>query len=69
MKSLFDEKIKEFRDYKNLSQGDLANIFNVTRQTVSAWENGIQETDFSTLINLAKFFDVTVGQLLGVEEI
>ncbi len=62
----FDELIKELRKEKGLTQAELAVIFNVTKQTVSAWENGLQETDFETLEKLAKYFEVSVDYLLGL---
>lgn len=35
------EKIYSLRKSKNMSQEDLANVLNVSRQTVSKWETGL----------------------------
>lgn len=35
------EKIYNLRKEKNMSQEDLANILNVSRQTISKWETGL----------------------------
>lgn len=38
------EKIYKLRTEKNLSQGDLAEIVEVSRQSVSKWESGVSQT-------------------------
>ena len=55
MKNLFAKKLKELRQEKLLSQSDISKEFNVSKQTVSAWKKGLQETDFDTLIKIVKF--------------
>jgi len=51
-----------------ISQGTLAKLLNVKQQTISRYANGEREPGIDTLIEIAKIFDVTVGQLLGTEE-
>ena len=63
----FPERLKELRTEKNLTQTQLANIFNVDQTSIKNWENGINETDFKTLLKLAEFFDVSTDYLLGKE--
>ena len=63
----FAVRLKELRG--ELSQNQLAEVFNVKSQTISAWETGIQETDFDMLIKIAKYFDVSTDFLLGLAEI
>lgn len=62
------QRIQEFRKQRGMSQESLGEILGVSRQAVSKWEgdNGIPELD--TLIAMSRLFDITVGQLLGVEE-
>ena len=62
------QRIQELRKQQGLSQESLGEKLGVSRQAVSKWEgdNGIPELD--TLIAMSRLFDVTVGQLLGVEE-
>lgn len=62
-------KIKELRQEIGLSQAELAKIVNTTQKNISNWENGLNEPDFSALIQFAKYFGVSVDYLLGVEEI
>lgn len=44
------KKIIEIRKERNMTQEDFANIFHVTRQTVSNWENEKSYPDLQTLI-------------------
>lgn len=62
------QRIQELRKQRGMSQEALGDALGVSRQAVSKWEgdNGIPELD--TLIAMSRLFDVTVGQLLGVEE-
>lgn len=38
------KNIKKLRTEKNLTQDALAEKINVTRQTISSWENGVSQT-------------------------
>lgn len=68
MKNTFGSRIKELRESKGLSQIEFAKNFNVTKQTISAWEKNLQETDFNMLIEIALYFNVTTDYLLGIED-
>lgn len=61
----FAEILREERLNLGLNQVEFAKIFNVTKQTVSNWENGNRNPDSSTLSKLADYFGVTVDYLLG----
>lgn len=61
----FAEILREERLNLGLNQVEFAKIFNVTKQTVSNWENGNRNPDSNTLSKLADYFDVTVDYLLG----
>lgn len=69
MKNKFGSTLKQLRLEKGLSQRTFGEMMGVSNQTVSTWETGFREPDFDTLIKIAKYFNVTVGYLLGVEEI
>ena len=64
----FGKNLRVLRNEKNLSQTDLGNIFSVSRQTISSWESGQREPSIDTLVNIAKFFNVTTDYLLGTED-
>ena len=62
-----NEKLKQFRKARDLTQEQLADVFNVASQTVSRWETGTNCPDIEMLPALADFFEVTVDDLLGVD--
>jgi len=65
----FAEIIKELRKEKKLSQKQLSEKLGVSQSAIAKWEVSKTEPTASALLLLSKFFDVTVGQLLGSEEI
>ncbi len=62
------KKIMTMRNEKNLSQEQLAEKLNVTRQTISNWENGKFYPDIDSLVNLSKFFNVSLDVLLSYDD-
>lgn len=61
-------KIKELRAEKKLTQNDLANVLNVTQDSISLWEKGKRIPDTQYIIMLAIYFDVSADYLLGLED-
>ena len=59
-------RIADLRRAKGLTQGQLADIVGVSFQTISKWENGGAMPDITYLPVLAKYFDVSVDQLMGL---
>lgn len=59
------EKLQLLRKEKGLTQEELANVFNVTNQSVSKWENGLACPDISLLPEIAEYFKVSIDELLG----
>jgi len=47
--SAFASRLKELRNEKNLTQLQLAEIFNVSKTTICQWETCKQEPDFDKL--------------------
>ena len=47
----------------------LGEVVGLAESTISQYENGKRQPDNETLLRLGEFFDVTVGYLLGAEEI
>lgn len=70
MKSKFNERIKKLRVENGISQNKLAVALNVGRQTIVNWEIRGSEPNLTTLMYIAKFFNVTTDYLIGmVDEI
>ncbi|MGN1342397.1 MAG: helix-turn-helix domain-containing protein [Bacilli bacterium] len=59
------EKLKEIRKKFGLSQEQLADIINVSRQAITKWENNLGLPDVSNLQELSKVFGLTVDYLLN----
>lgn len=64
---MLNEQIKNLRLANHLTQVDLAKELNVTKQTVSNWENDNIQPSVDMLVKLADFFGVTTDYLLGRE--
>ncbi|WP_342536750.1 helix-turn-helix transcriptional regulator [Sporosarcina sp. FSL K6-3508] len=58
-----ENKIKEYRKKKGISQGGLADLCNVSRQTINAIENNKYDPSLQLAFNLAKTLGVTVDDL------
>lgn len=59
------KNIYELRTVKNLSQGDLADLLDVSRQSVSKWETDAAIPDLDKLIKMCDVFGVTLDELTG----
>ncbi len=58
------EKLFELRKAKNLSQEEVAEKLNVTRQTVSKWETNQSTPDFDKIVPLCELFEISTDELL-----
>ena len=61
---ILGEKIYKLRTKQGLSQGDLAEHLNVSRQSISKWETGGSTPDLDKLINMSQLFGVTLDELV-----
>ena len=60
----FNEKLLKLRKEKGLSQEELGMERQVSRQTISKWETGQSYPDFTRLVMLSDFFDMTLDELV-----
>ncbi len=58
------KKIVKIRKDNKMSQEDFAEQFDVTRQTISSWENSKSYPDIETLIRISNKFDISLDILL-----
>ncbi|MBR5239508.1 MAG: helix-turn-helix transcriptional regulator [Clostridia bacterium] len=65
----FGEKLQELRKKKGLTQEELAEKLYVSRTAVSKWESGRGYPNIESLKAIAKFFLVTVDELLSCNEV
>lgn len=61
------EKLFELRRAKNLTQDDVAEKLNVTRQTVSKWETNQSTPDFDKILPLCELYGISPNELLKGE--
>jgi len=54
-----------FRKMNGLSQSEVANKLNITRQAVSQWETKKSSPDIDKILDLAKLYNVDVKELLS----
>ncbi len=59
------QKLKEIRKRFELSQEQLAEIMNISRQAITKWENDGGLPDINNLQELSKIFGITVDYLLN----
>ena len=65
----FHEKLQELRKSRSLTQEELAEALFVSRTAVSKWESGRGYPGIESLKEIARFFSVTVDELICPEEI
>ena len=61
----FSEKLLSLRKQKGMSQEELADKLNVTRQTVSKWELDQTVPDMNKLVEISKLFEISLDELTG----
>ena len=62
------EQLYELRKGKNLSQEEVADKLNVTRQTISKWETNQSTPDFDKIKPLCELYEITADELLTGEK-
>ena len=61
-------KIKEFRKIRNLTQEELAQSMEVTRQTIISLENGKYDASLKLAYKIASFFEVSIEEIFLFQE-
>ena len=61
------QKIFELRNEQKMSQGDLAEKLNVSRQSISKWETDASVPELDKLIMLSDLFHITIDELVKDE--
>lgn len=65
----FNEKLQELRKQKGLTQEELAETLYVSRTAVSKWESGRGYPNIESMKAIAKFFGITIDELLSGDEL
>lgn len=59
--------IKQARKLKGLTQKQVANIFHMTQQQYSRFENGVYELNYSQIIEICKLFCITPNEIFDFD--
>ena len=62
------ENIYRLRTERNMSQGDFAEALEVSRQSVSKWENNTAVPELEKLMKIAELFGITLDELVSGEK-
>ncbi len=62
---MLNERIRQLREARGMTQVELAAKLCVTKQAVSNWENNNIQPSVETVVALSDFFGVSVDDLLG----
>ena len=65
----FNEKLQELRKQKGITQEELAESLYVSRTAISKWESGRGYPSIDSLKIIARFFGVTIDELLSGDEL
>ena len=60
--------LKELRKEKKLTQEQLAEVLGVSNRSISRWENGVSLPDFDLVIELSRYFSVSIEEFLDGEK-
>ena len=60
----FNNKLYNLRKQRGLSQEELANRLNVSRQTISKWEVGESTPDMEKLVALSDLYEISLDELV-----
>lgn len=64
----FEDRFKELRKEKNLTQGEIAKELGVSKASVAMWETGQRTPPLKTLNEIAEYFDCRLDYLLGTSD-
>lgn len=68
MKYTIGFRIKALRNAKGISQEELAEALNVSRQTISKWESDIVSPDINNIQSLSNYFNVRTDYIINGNE-
>lgn len=61
------EALKEQRQKAGLTQSQLAKETGIKQQNISRWENNTHIPDVLQCVKLAKYYDISIEELIGLE--
>lgn len=65
---MLGEKIKKYRENKNMTQNEVADILGVKSATISKYESNTLEPNIESIKKIAEIFEISIDELLKDEE-
>lgn len=62
-------RLKDLREDNDLKQENIARILKITQQQYGLYERGVREIPFHMIIELAKYYNVTIDYLAGITQL
>lgn len=62
---MLNQRLKNLRIEKQITQSELANVLNVSSRTIASYEQGVNEPNITTILALSDYFNVSTDYLLG----
>ena len=59
--------LKTLRKEKDMTQEQIAEVFNVSRRTVTRWETGVNMPDLDILVEIADYYDLDLREIFDGE--
>lgn len=66
--NIWNTRIRDLREDKDLTQKDLAKVLNIQQKTYSQYELDQRKIPIDIIVNIARFYKVSTDYILGVEE-
>lgn len=60
------ERIKQARKFKGLTQKEVAQVFHMTQQQYSRFENGVFELNYGQIVEICKLLDITPNEIFDL---
>ncbi len=60
------QRLKDLREDADKTQSDIAELLNTQRRQYSRWETGAFEIPFHCVIELAKYYNVSIDYIAGL---
>lgn len=64
----YAQRIRDLREDKDLTQAQIAQLLNTTKNQIGKYERGEQEMPIKHLITLAQFYNVSTDYILGLPQ-
>ena len=65
---MIGNRVRELRESRGITQTQLARILRISTKALKNWEQNLADPSVENLNNFARYFNVSVDHLIGIEE-